>query len=147
MNVRIFAILGAAMLTAAAPAGDKDAGDLDKLQGDWVTKSFVMDGGPLPKEKQFPDRLMTIKGDAFSEFRNGKVAVRGTIKVDTSKTPKWLDATFKEGGPVGETIEGIYELDGDSLKVCIGTPETDRPTKFGSTTGSKLRLIQYERKK
>jgi uncharacterized protein (TIGR03067 family) len=135
------------LFAAPAPALDPARQDLDILQGDWKTKSFLLGGGPLPKEKQFPDRLMTIKGDAFSEFRGGKVAVRGTLKLDSSKSPKWIDATFTEGGPTGETVRGIYELAGDGLKVCVGTPETERPTKFESAPGTKLRLIVYERKK
>src|SRR4051812_30861412 len=87
-----------ASLIAAAPGSEPAQGDLDKLQGDWKTKSFLIDGGPLPTEKQVPDRLMTIKEDSFSESRGGKVAVRGTLKLDASKSPKWLDATFTEGG-------------------------------------------------
>jgi uncharacterized protein (TIGR03067 family) len=90
---------------------------------------------------------MTIKGDTFSESRGGKVAVRGTIKLDPTKCPKWLDATFTQGGPTGETVQGIYQLDGDALKVCVGTPETERPAQFESKSGTKLRLIVYERKK
>ena len=142
-----FAILIAMLFTAAAPQGESGDKDLDRLQGDWTTKSFLLDGGPLPKEKQFPDRLMTIKDDTFSEFRGGKVAVRGTIKLDPTKSPKWLDATFTQGGPTGETVRGIYQLDGDTLKVCVGTPETERPAKFESKSGTKMRLIVYERKK
>lgn len=135
------------LLAAAAPEGDSSQSDLAKLEGDWTTKSFLLGGGPLPKEKQYPDRVMTIKGNEFSEVRGGKVAVRGTIKIDSSKDPKWLDATFTQGGPTGETIHGIYQLDGDTLKVCIGTPEDERPTKFESKTGTKMRLIFYERKR
>jgi uncharacterized protein (TIGR03067 family) len=142
-----FLPLCAVLFFAAAAPDDATKADLDRWQGDWTTKSFVLDGGPLPKEKQFPDRLMTIKDDKFSEVRGGKVAVRGTIALDASKSPKHLDATFLEGGPKGETIRGIYEIDGDTLRVCIGTPETERPTKFESTKGSHLRLIDYERKR
>lgn len=140
-------VMAIALLVAAAPERETGRNDLEKLQGDWTTKSFLLGGGPLPKEKQFPDRVMTIMGAEFSEVRNGKVAVRGDLKIDSSKEPKWLDATFTQGGPTGETIHGIYQLDGDTLKVCIGTPEDERPTKFESKTGTKLRLIVYERKR
>ena len=142
-----FAIIMAALFfIAAAPKEEKGPSDLDRLQGHWLTKSFLIDGGPLPEAKQYPDRVMTIKDGTFSEFRGGKVAVRGTIKLDPTKSPKWLDATFTEGGPTGETVLGIYQLDGDTLKVCVSTPETERPAKFASTSGTKLRLIVYERK-
>ncbi|MDR3633424.1 MAG: TIGR03067 domain-containing protein [Isosphaeraceae bacterium] len=140
-------VMAVVLLAGAAPEREAEQSDLEKLQGDWKTKSFLLGGGPLPKEKQFPDRLMTIKGDSFSEFRGGKVAVRGTLKLDSSTSPKHLNATFTQGGPTGETVRGIYELDGDTLKVCVGTPDTERPAKFESLSGTKLRLIVYERKR
>jgi uncharacterized protein (TIGR03067 family) len=146
MRNRWLPILTAALLVAAAPDDGKGKADREKLQGDWKTESFLLNGAPLPKEKQFPDRLLTFKDETFSEVRGGKVAVRGTFTLDPSKSPKWLDATFLEGGPKGETVRGIYELNGDTLRVCVGTPETDRPTVFESKPDSGLRLIVYKRK-
>jgi uncharacterized protein (TIGR03067 family) len=136
-----------AMTAVLFLAGAAGVGDRETLQGDWTTSAFFRDGGPLPAEKQYPDRLLTFKGDEWYEVRDGKVAVRGTFKLDPSKSPKWLDATFLEGGPGRETVKGIYALDGDVLTVCIGTPETPRPAKFESTPDSGLRLIVYQRQK
>lgn len=127
-----------------------DAADQSEpgLEGDWSTASFLRGGKPLPQEKQFPDRIMTIKDGTFTEKRDGKVAVRGPLKVDASKKPKWIDATFHEGGPgYGETVLGIYELDGDTLKVCCGAAGDPRPATFESKEGTALRLIIYKRHK
>jgi uncharacterized protein (TIGR03067 family) len=138
---------GCLVVAAVALAGPSDTAE-PGLQGDWTTKSFLRNGAPLPKEKQFPDRLMTIKGDTFSERRAGKVAVRGTLKVDATKAPKWIDATFLEGGPgLNETVLGIYKLDGDTLTVCCGVAGDPRPSAFESKAGTGLRLIVYERHK
>ena len=138
---------GCVILTAVAFAGSVDAPE-PGLEGDWTTKSFLRGGAELPKEKQFPDRLMTIKGDTFSEKRAGKVAVRGTLKIDPTKNPKWMDATFLEGGPgLNETVLGIYRLEGDKLTVSCGKVGDPRPTAFESKTGTSLRLIEYKRQK
>lgn len=118
------------------------------LNGDWSTVSFLRAGAPLPKEKQFPGRIMTIKEGKFSEVRDGKIAVSGPLEIDSTKSPKWMDATFELGGPgPDEKVLGIYELDGDNLKVCCGAAGDPRPTKFESPDGSHLRLIIYKRHK
>jgi uncharacterized protein (TIGR03067 family) len=148
MFKQVICYLGGCLVFAAvALAGPGDPAE-PGLQGDWTTKSFLLGGGPLPQKKQFPDRLMTIKGETFSERRAGKIAVRGTLKIDATKTPKWMDATFLEGGPgLNETVLGIYKLDGDTLTVCCGAVDDPRPSAFESKTGTSLRLIEYKRYK
>jgi hypothetical protein len=38
--------------------------------------------------------------------------------------------------------KGIYELDGDRLRVCIGdAPEEERPTKFGTDPQRKKLVL------
>lgn len=135
------------VFTAVALAGPGDSAE-PGLQGDWTTQSFSRGGAPLPKEKQFPDRIMTLEDDTFSERREGKVAVRGTLKFDATKTPKWIDATFRERGPgLNETVLSIYKLDGDKPTVCCGAAGDPRPSAFESKSGTGLRLIEYKRHK
>jgi uncharacterized protein (TIGR03067 family) len=141
-------VVGLLVAVAAAAAEGPDKSSDPALDGDWDTVSFLRGGAPLPREKQFPDRLMTIRGDTFSEKRNGKVAVRGKLKIDTAKSPRWMDTTFLEGGPgLNETVYGIYEVNGDTLRVCCAASGEPRPTAFESKTGTGLRLIVYKRHK
>ena len=42
---------------------------------------------------------------------------------------------------------GIYEIEGDTQKVCFAPPEKERPTKFESESGSGLMLITSKRAK
>ena len=50
-----------------------------------------------------------------------------------SKSPKTIDVTFTGGPEAGRVSLGIYELEGDVCRVCIGLVDKPRPTAFIST--------------
>jgi RNA polymerase sigma factor (sigma-70 family) len=52
-------------------------------------------------------------------------------RLDASKNPKQIDITITKGNgsPVG-VIKGIYVLDGDELRLCLGEMDKDRPAAF-----------------
>jgi hypothetical protein len=47
------------------------------------------------------------------------VVEAATQKLDPSKSPKTLDAKVTDGPNKGAVILGIYEISGDTLKVCF----------------------------
>jgi uncharacterized protein (TIGR03067 family) len=52
------------------------------------------------------------------------------------------------GGPnVGKTFPAIYEIKGDTLRICYDLSGAQRPTEFKSVAGTKLYLVTYTRKK
>ena len=117
--------------------------ELEKLQGTWIGVSVFnhpVSRKPV-KVKPMKVKLM-ITGDRFTAMplTSGKVSVRGKIKLDPTKQPKRFDLTdfrFYTGkvddakaralDPKGGEAQGIYELVGDTLKVCYAS---DRPTEF-----------------
>ena len=58
------------------------------------------------------------------------------------KKPKAIDVDMD--GNVGE---GIYQLDGDNLKLIHGEAGDPRPTEFVSKEGSRLTLMVLKRSK
>ena len=60
----------------------------------------------------------------------------GTQKLDPSKSPKTIDVTVTEGLNKGAVMLGIYEINGDTLKVCFDPEGKKRPTEFKSASGS-----------
>ena len=60
----------------------------------------------------------------------------GTQKLDPSKSPKAIDVTMTEGPNKGAVMLGIYEFDGDTLKVCFDPQGKKRPTEFKSPPDS-----------
>jgi uncharacterized protein (TIGR03067 family) len=58
-----------------------------------------------------------------------------------------MDLTFTEGRHFGETSLAIYELDGDTLRLCRAAPGDPRPTTFKSTPGTGTAFMTYSREK
>jgi uncharacterized protein (TIGR03067 family) len=139
----------------SARADDADKAvkeELKKLEGTWVLKENSTHGKDTPKEglKTVPWAEVTIKGDTL---KMGKGEFR--IVVDPSKKPKTIDRLIKR--PDGKDIksEGLYELDGDNLKICLEyskvDPMTGKLTKTGRPkelkAGDGCIMSVYERKK
>jgi uncharacterized protein (TIGR03067 family) len=60
----------------------------------------------------------------------------GTIQVDASKRPKRFDLVFDTGPHAGNRSLGIYQLDGDSWRICLGFAGNSRPMSFATAPGS-----------
>jgi hypothetical protein len=51
------------------------------------------------------------------------------------------------GPKKGQTGVAIYELEGDSLKVCYAVDEEKRPTKFAGEKDTEWVFLSYKREK
>jgi uncharacterized protein (TIGR03067 family) len=120
---------------------------LKKLEGTWVIASMERNREQAPKEALKGIRLI-IKGDEFT-IKDGNMTLKGTFKVDPAQKPKVLDATATEDGKK-ETTVGIYEFDGDMLKVCYTPEGGERPKEFSTKAGTNehpIMLDVYKREK
>ncbi len=129
-------------VVAAAPADDKD---IKALNGTWAPQSGEFGGN------KFPDEILkTIKleiKDGMYTVTAGKEVDKGTAKIDSSKKPKQMDIVGTEGPNKGKTFPAIYELDGDTLKVCYDLSGKERPKAFKSEAGTMVFLVTYKRVK
>ena len=114
----------AAGLVGCAPANN----DMKTLQGTWTLVSGEKDGEPLP-EQDVKDSKLTIVGDTHT-VQVGDMKLKGTQKLDSTKTPKQIDANDTEGPTIGLNF-GIYEITpaGD-FRVCFAPTGKERPTDF-----------------
>ena len=144
--MRIMGILLAAvvviMLNSAGSAQDKKAVDDDnkKIEGTWTVVSIE----PTAKTKEDLARMKIMIKDGSIIIKDGDVLVeKQTFKLDPSKKPKQIDIKAED-----ERLPGIYELDGDNLKLCVtegkGTP---RPTKFAPDDKTEAVLVVLKRQK
>ena len=108
--------------------------DLDRLQGAWTVTALEMEGQTTPAS-MLAEACIVIKGDRFTTTGMG-AEYGGTFIVDESATPRRLDMKFETGPEKGATNLCIYELDGDTWKLCIATRGTVRPAGFVSPAGS-----------
>ena len=105
--------------------------DLEKLQGTWQMIASEMDGRSIPPGSA----SIVIEGNTFTSLSMG-AQYEGAMVVDSASTPKTFDVKFHKGPHKGETSLGIYELDGDTWRICIGLTGVKRPTKFAAEPGS-----------
>src|SRR5262245_44078642 len=145
------AALAVALLGTANPSragGDKK--DEDRLQGTWVVQGIVYNGLVIEqKEIVDGDIVLVIAGDKLTSNRPGKEGLESTFKLDATKTPKTIDTVALGGRHKGKTVPGIYQLDGDTLKLCAPVdPEgAKRPTEFAAPQKSGLTLMTLKRTK
>jgi len=137
-------ILAAVALVAAKDDANKK--DMEKLQGDWAAVSMVRDGMDIPRDDA-QAFFRTVKGDKYSVFRYDQVVNKWTFTIDATKNPKTMDVLPEGVDDKSKASLGIYEFDGDKLKVCFATPGKDRPADFTSKEGSGHALTVWEREK
>jgi uncharacterized protein (TIGR03067 family) len=134
-------VIAAALNTFAADPGD----DAKVIQGSWKPVKAELGGKPMPDEVL---KIISLKLD------NGRYDVlvgtqpdKGTYTLDAAAKPKGMSVTGTEGPNVGKTFPAIYELKGDTLRVCYDLSGAKRPTEFETTAGTQLYLVTYSRKK
>ncbi len=68
-----------------------------------------------------------------------KTTPQGTIRIDPTKRPKAMDIVFEAAGKK-EVLPGIYELQGDTLRICYGGKE--RATEFVAKGNTVILLLK-----
>lgn len=112
--------------------------DLELLQGTWSIRSLDADGQSMPAE-MLADARITVKGDRFTSTGMG-AEYAGKIELDPLQNPRQIDMKFDAGPEAGNTNRGIYELDGNTWRLCLATSGTVRPPDFSAAPGSGFAL-------
>jgi uncharacterized protein (TIGR03067 family) len=141
MTARTPLALAAALVLCAGAARSADDKD---LEGTWEVVKVVKDGKEMKPEGK---GLLILKGGSFVVKVDDKAVAGGTYKVDTSKTPHALDATYTEGPNKGKTALVIYEIKGDELHSSMAAPGKERPTEMSAKEGSGNVYRVYKRVK
>ena len=141
MKVRSYAVLLCCVLLfesrSRALAADADQ---PKLQGKWLVESFEYNGNPVEMMK---GAVREFTGDKYTLTPKSGDAISGEVKeIDSNKKPKTIDLQIND-----RTLKGIYELEGDTLKLCYNLNEPERPTEFASKPDTGLVLVVHKRVK
>jgi uncharacterized protein (TIGR03067 family) len=139
------------LLGILAPTADAQEAavkeEMKKLQGTWIRIYVEVDGKKSEDGKKEPGKaiILTIKGNKYGDE---------TFTVDPAKKPKHINVSTVDDKGKAITLRGIYELNGDVLKLCFPFPFEGkfdkigmRPTEFGSKAGGNEVLEVYEREK
>lgn len=149
MSARIvlFACLAVSCIGAFA-WGEDGQSELLALQGAWKVSGLEI-GGRVIKANATPLSYLdgfnlVVEGRRMSYFMvvsEKKVRVDFDVTLDSTKQPETIDARLLGGRWKGKTCLGIYELEGDTLRLCLmDNPSTPRPGTFSSKDGSLITL-------
>jgi uncharacterized protein (TIGR03067 family) len=132
----------------AKPDGGKEdprSAELKRLDGTWELITTVFDGkrDDVPEGKR---SLIDFRGNTYTlKLADNLGGGTGTIQIDPSKQPKFLDQFVQEGPDKGEIYPGIYELEEDKLQICFVSQAGGRPTEFTAERDSNRMLYIYRR--
>jgi RNA polymerase sigma factor (sigma-70 family) len=123
--------------------------DKKKLQGTWYTVSVQSHGMKVPEERILAkDVRLVVKGDQWTlKEMQGDADKEFTVRLDSGKKPKAINIVYQTGENKGKTSLGIYELDGNTLRVCLGEPGDPPPTKFDGGGTYTLEVFKREKPK
>src|SRR5580658_8822350 len=111
-------------------------GDLKKLQGTWTIAELEVEGRKMP----YSGSKVVLDGQKFTTIAMGN-DYGGTVELDSAKSPKTFDLLFTSGPHKGLKSLGIYELDGDTWRICLAFAGIKtRPKGFATTPGSDFAL-------
>lgn len=140
--MRRFAIFPLTVVLVAWPArGDDPKADDKALQGTWEVAEAELGGKPI----SLKGVTLTLEDGKYT-LKSGSLD-KGTYSADAGKKPKEMDIKGTEGPNKGKTFPAIYELSGDTLKICYDLSGKARPTEFKTAEGTKQFLATYKRKK
>ncbi len=143
MRIKLIVLATVALCLAADAPKDAAKTDQKELQGAWLLASGERNGEKIP-EDVVKSLKRTIDGDKYTVTRNDETVAKGTFTLDPSKKPKAIDIKL-EG--MDKPVHGIYELDGDTFKMCYAAPGADRPKEFAAKAGSGHTFAVWKRAK
>jgi uncharacterized protein (TIGR03067 family) len=152
MRITLVTLLCTLVLSASGGTGVRadDKSDikteLKKWEGTWTFES-VEAGGMKLSADLLKGMSVTYEGDKYSVKMGNMVVEAATLKLDPSKSPKTFDSTVSDGPNKGTVLLGIYEFDGDTVKVCFDPEGKKRPTEFKTAADSQTTLIVQKRVK
>lgn len=133
------------LIAADDKKDDKKAKDDTAILGAWKIDKFDTGGGPGGPPQEALDKMrLVFKKDGKVTMAGGPSGedMEGEFKMDPAAKPKSIDLSM-----MGKTANGIYELDGDTLKLCIAEPPgSARPTEM-KPDGKGIAVVTLKRVK
>jgi uncharacterized protein (TIGR03067 family) len=117
-------------ITEAFPPGETSP----ELEGEWAMVSCIRDGSPLDERMLKTGRRIARNGETQVLF--GKQPfLQARFTVDRTQKPMTMDYLITSGASKGKAQLGMYELDGETLKLIFAAPDRPRPTGFETAAG------------
>jgi uncharacterized protein (TIGR03067 family) len=72
------------------------------------------------------------------------VLVQGSFRIDPTARPRTIDVIITQGAARGQVLQGIYDRDGDTLRVCLAARAGPRPSEMSSKPDSGQTLMVHK---
>lgn len=132
----------AVLLTTMLLAAEEDKAerpDKQLIQGTWKVVALEADGKKAP-ENAFKQKRFLIEGDKIAT--TGKPEDLAPYRLDATAKPRALDLP---GSVEGQFAKAIYEVKGDTFKLCFSqSTKLDRPKVF-DTAGTRYFCFTLQR--
>lgn len=122
------------------------ADDAKSLEGVWKPVSAELGGQAMPPAVVKAITL-TIDKYTYMVTVEGEMPDKGTLSLNSKAKPKRMAITGTDGPNRGKTILSIYELKGDTIRICYDLSGQKYPAAFKSMKGTQLFLVNYRREK
>jgi uncharacterized protein (TIGR03067 family) len=140
MKSKVATLFVVALSLGAGGTAESEKKEVAKFAGTWTMSECKYDGEDQSKLKLkivFKGNEGTVQGNDSVTDQYGKLK----FKLDPSATPKSIDITISAGSQTDATMQGIYELKDDELRICAKVFGTGRPKEFAAPDGSSTVLL------
>ena len=134
-----------ALLSGSMRAEESAADAMKQIEGTWLVKRGEANGQEVTDEN-----VKSVKLSIFGGFYTLSAADHtesGSISVDPAQTPRAMDLVTSTGPDAGQLTLAIYEVQGETMKICASLNSGPRPTKFEAPVDSGIVLIIFQREK
>lgn len=139
--IRPATLVACAAFCVAADA-PKGADDAAKLKGLWAMTSVTVRGVRQPDDPTAGALITIFDGASYLQKRGSEILEEGTYEVVPGSSPRAIDFVVKSGPDSGTRRLGIYEQEGNTLKLAVARPGVSkRPKDFGSGRSSDVSVI------
>lgn len=144
--VRVIPLIAivAMMFVVLGQAAQAEKDDLKQLAGAWIG-TLAEDSGEKIEDLVGAKFQLVFEGNTLTFIaQKGDRLVKDKMqfRLDPTKKPKHIDLEVSKD----ETLQGIYSLEGNMLKLCTSTKPENRPTAFTTKKGSGHRLLVFKRR-
>lgn len=128
---------------ALKPATAPTTADPD-LEGQWTMVSGIVDGKPMDPAMAPMVKRRTRAGHT-TITAGPQVMMEFDSSTDSAATPKSIDYRHTAGPIKGKTQLGIYEWEGDQLRIHMAMVGAPRPTGFAPPPEGRFSLTLWKR--
>jgi uncharacterized protein (TIGR03067 family) len=120
---------------------------LELLEGRWQAVYSEV-AGQMTAVDEFSSIEQSFSGNEFTVFKGGEPRYEGRFSVNRSSDPNELVLVYTKADDdmfLGGPRNGVVQMEGDTLKMCLGAVGQTGPKDFNTTTDSSAVLTIFQR--